>query len=117
MVCGTKGRRFESSWVHYYWKDARVVESDRLEICCRLRLTGGSNPPLSVRDNRFRLKAVFLIYLLNFSHLDIIQPHVVIQLFEVEGKKFADGGAEKAAEIFLEADQSDGKSDKTGHHH
>ena len=30
-------------------KDARVVESDRLEICCRLRLTGGSNPPLSVR--------------------------------------------------------------------
>ena len=33
-VCGTEGRRFESSWSRTLWRDVRVVEGAGLEIRC-----------------------------------------------------------------------------------
>ncbi len=51
LGCGPKGQRFESSWVRYLWRDARVVESGGLESRCTACRTEGSNPSLSVRKS------------------------------------------------------------------
>jgi hypothetical protein len=73
-VCGTVGRRFESSWAHFYFsfswakrrrvflielsgcwdlrRGGRVVEGARLESVCRFTPTEGSNPSLSATRSR-----------------------------------------------------------------
>ena len=49
LDCGSRGRRFESSWAHRARRDARAVESGRLEICCtEFRYQGFES--LSLRD-------------------------------------------------------------------
>ena len=58
LGCGPKGRRFEPSWVHYIWRDARVVESGGLESRCTACGTEGSNPSLSERKRQGPLLSI-----------------------------------------------------------
>lgn len=43
------------------WRAAGVVDRGRLEICCTLRGTGGSNPSLSAEIKKSRLFTGFFI--------------------------------------------------------